>query len=1194
MKLNSKRSKIAQLAPQSTPKEAIEAVAPSESKGDNKKAAPEELMVHNTLQNLKEGINEKPKGFKYSDEERNVINERKKQTPNKSGSRIYSIPNKSQMENSPTNKLTGQIPNTVNVYGAHYPVVRVLNDGNTILLHTSNYGESGKTTQLVDKVKNDLPNVFPNAKVIEIHHPDYKHSAKVMRIRDEQNVHKYLEDASQNHPDENYRQHALQALEHLRGIKKAEYSKPIHAKRTEGEGWDYNKNVSNRLDRLHRYLSKVGLTVDLDAEDGRKIGATSPSSIGINRGGDPHDQQILHEAGHAMLAPEGKTLGEYQAFIGKPGFEAKHQASAHRDEMQAMHGGGMPEQTAQHMEAGIARRAGIEPFRTPKRGVGADTAEEMSRKHASRILDLHDEGILSVDPFTGEKEIGTGIDALINAKARAQKSGERAEMNRNPKDFPSTLNRRQLKSKPNEIREYQKDIQPRLDTVAFQEADLRDKIREKFKQHIGGHQELEDSLAASEKDYVAKSIVDEMFEVLAKGSLQRKNPFNPQSKENKMVQTQQRSWTHDEEDSARQTLPKMEGSARLRALNKLSAKTHVRKDPSSGERLFLMHRGMGVEELKGSNSGGVAQYEKGTRTSWTPDKDVAGDFGGTKTPTISAWVPESALVHSVNQFNSPSKESVDSAKEFNKKSAKISQSSSDKNPIKIQKQKNRSVTEREEQEWVVEHNQPFQHAHPRFMARMDENKALASGPLPRDPKEKTNYRAEAGVGQMVDVKALEGDDRKQVHDDSISSKGKIGSKDKHYSNFKTNEKLAASENTKPNLKKTLTAGSPVGAPSTLSGGSALQVEQLSTDLKKPFKSKKQRRFAHANPEKFGGKKGIKEWESKTPDSIPEVAKGESGDWQKEGYKISHNHHGNSLKVHAHDKAGNKVGSLTVFPTNDDRLTANNASVDKEHRRKGLASAMYEHSEKVYDKKFDPKSTKKEGRVRTPEGNALWNQPNRKFGKSERIKGGLADKKKPSDFDKKKLKAGAKVESEHTSDKKVAQEIAMDHLTEDKNYYKKLKTIEKMEIPKPIKAGMIVTALASAGHQMMDESRVKPQSREVASREQTARPQDVAYESAYNEGMKIRYVNDFKNKPSRTVIKETIKRHPDLSESHGYMLKLSPNAFKEVVQHSEPLVKEVGSRYYDHLHKVFQGDQDKIDRAWSGSVKGAKEYVPETK
>lgn len=61
---------------------------------------------------------------------------------------------------------------------------------------------------------------------------------------------------------------------------------------------------------------------------------------------------------------------------------------------------------------------------------------------------------------------------------------------------------------------------------------------------------------------------------------------------------------------------------------------------------------------------------------------------------------------------------------------------------------------------------------------------------------------------------------------------------------------------------------------------------------------------------------------------------------------------------------------------------------------------------------------------------------------DKIPGGLADKKKPSDFDQKALAEGIKVELEHTSDKKIAEEIAMDHLTEDPNYYKKLATIEK--------------------------------------------------------------------------------------------------------------------------------------------------------
>jgi len=61
---------------------------------------------------------------------------------------------------------------------------------------------------------------------------------------------------------------------------------------------------------------------------------------------------------------------------------------------------------------------------------------------------------------------------------------------------------------------------------------------------------------------------------------------------------------------------------------------------------------------------------------------------------------------------------------------------------------------------------------------------------------------------------------------------------------------------------------------------------------------------------------------------------------------------------------------------------------------------------------------------------------------QKLTGGLADSKKPSDFDSKALAEGIKVEMEHTNDKKIAEEIAMDHLTEDEEYYKKLKTIEK--------------------------------------------------------------------------------------------------------------------------------------------------------
>lgn len=61
---------------------------------------------------------------------------------------------------------------------------------------------------------------------------------------------------------------------------------------------------------------------------------------------------------------------------------------------------------------------------------------------------------------------------------------------------------------------------------------------------------------------------------------------------------------------------------------------------------------------------------------------------------------------------------------------------------------------------------------------------------------------------------------------------------------------------------------------------------------------------------------------------------------------------------------------------------------------------------------------------------------------DQLKGGRADNKKPSDFDKKQLAEGTRHEREHTKKKSLAQEIAMDHLSEDPKYYQKLKKIEK--------------------------------------------------------------------------------------------------------------------------------------------------------
>jgi hypothetical protein len=69
------------------------------------------------------------------------------------------------------------------------------------------------------------------------------------------------------------------------------------------------------------------------------------------------------------------------------------------------------------------------------------------------------------------------------------------------------------------------------------------------------------------------------------------------------------------------------------------------------------------------------------------------------------------------------------------------------------------------------------------------------------------------------------------------------------------------------------------------------------------------------------------------------------------------------------------------------------------------------------------------------GLALLGASMTRFG--ELIPGGRASGRSPSDFDPRQLRMGIKVETEHTSDRLLAQEIAMDHLVEDPRYYDKL-------------------------------------------------------------------------------------------------------------------------------------------------------------
>jgi hypothetical protein len=67
-----------------------------------------------------------------------------------------------------------------------------------------------------------------------------------------------------------------------------------------------------------------------------------------------------------------------------------------------------------------------------------------------------------------------------------------------------------------------------------------------------------------------------------------------------------------------------------------------------------------------------------------------------------------------------------------------------------------------------------------------------------------------------------------------------------------------------------------------------------------------------------------------------------------------------------------------------------------------------------------------------------------FKAKDSMPGGEADKSEKSEFDKKDLEKGKKHEKEHTSDPDKAEEIASDHIKEDKKYYSKLEKVEKKD------------------------------------------------------------------------------------------------------------------------------------------------------
>lgn len=119
--------------------------------------------------------------------------------------------------------------------------------------------------------------------------------------------------------------------------------------------------------------------------------------------------------------------------------------------------------------------------------------------------------------------------------------------------------------------------------------------------------------------------------------------------------------------------------------------------------------------------------------------------------------------------------------------------------------------------------------------------------------------------------------------------------------------------------------------------------------------------------------------------------GQNGDWKKEGYKIMHSpldrkaaHPSDNGYADPSDKFGFRISAikdgvevgfaLVSWSHEHKGISSHETKIHPEHRRKGLATALYQYAEQLSGKRMYPHHSQ------TSEANELWAQPDRPFGR----------------------------------------------------------------------------------------------------------------------------------------------------------------------------------------------------------------------
>ena len=157
---------------------------------------------------------------------------------------------------------------------------------------------------------------------------------------------------------------------------------------------------------------------------------------------------------------------------------------------------------------------------------------------------------------------------------------------------------------------------------------------------------------------------------------------------------------------------------------------------------------------------------------------------------------------------------------------------------------------------------------------------------------------------------------------------------------------------------------------------------------------------HMTVDRFGGLREITLKQLKQ--KIDDMRVVEKSDEQYHTKHEPHPYAEGHIKVTAHNKEGHLVGEANIH-TKD--MYSTETWVQPNHRRKGVATAMYQHAEKVTGKKMSPSTQQ------SPKGERLWGGKKGKFGKSVVKPPMVARAIKVRDATEKRLAVGRELDKE---------------------------------------------------------------------------------------------------------------------------------------------------------------------------------------